>query len=223
MTGYTKLFSSILTSTIWDQDSDTRILWITMLALSDRNGEVGGSIPGLAHQARLPVAKVKAALTVLSNPDEYSRSKEHEGRRIKEIDGGWQILNRAKYREKMSADERREYKAKWARDDRVAKKCGLRVDTSGQTCTPLTQSESESESYKSPLTPASGGLVDTRPRPTRRDIRAVTKEMDKLYKTKVGCNDWDDNRIFDTACALVGVPTDLAREAMQSKESEQTT
>jgi hypothetical protein len=143
MSGYTKLFNSIVTSTIWEEDKDTKIVWITMLALSGADGTVEASIPGLARMAHLSIEEVKGALEKLQSPDPYSRSKEHEGRRIREIDGGWFILNRAKYREKMNEDERREYRAKWMRESR-AREHG--VNTREQTCTVLTQTESETES-----------------------------------------------------------------------------
>ena len=44
---YTKLFSEIVTSTIWSEDDKTRILWITMLATSDQHGEVMAKLAGL--------------------------------------------------------------------------------------------------------------------------------------------------------------------------------
>ena len=119
MTGYTKLFSSIVASTIWDEDPSTRLVWITMLAISNADGTVDGSVPGLAHLARVAIPETEAALKKLLAPDPYSRSKEHDGRRIKEVDGGWLILNRAKYREKMNADERREYRKNWMKDART--------------------------------------------------------------------------------------------------------
>lgn len=109
MSGYTKLFNSILASTIWREDDKTRIVWITMLAMSNKDGLVEGSIPGLADMARVSIDDCKFALDKLSSPDEYSRTKAFDGRRIKQVQAGWLILNHAIYRSKMSADERREY------------------------------------------------------------------------------------------------------------------
>lgn len=43
-------------------------------------------------------------------PDQHSRTKDLEGRRLVEVDGGWQIVSYAKWRHKMSAEERRDYK-----------------------------------------------------------------------------------------------------------------
>ncbi len=109
MTGYSKLFGSIVTSTIWREDKETKILWITMLALKDKNGLVEGSIPGLADMARLSIPETVAALEKLCGPDPYSRTQEREGRRVEIVDGGWVVINSQKYRDKMNADERREY------------------------------------------------------------------------------------------------------------------
>jgi hypothetical protein len=108
MYGYTKLFSSIVTSTVWQQDKETKIVWITMLALSDKDGYVAGSIPGLAHVAGVGIEECKQALENLEQPDPYSRTHDYEGRRIEPIDGGWLILNRAKYRDLIPEEHRRE-------------------------------------------------------------------------------------------------------------------
>jgi hypothetical protein len=109
MAGYTKLFNSILASTVWREPNEVRILWITMLAMADRTGLVEGSVPGLADFARISVDSCRDALARLSSPDPDSRTKSAEGRRIQEVDGGWLVINHNKYRAKMGADERREY------------------------------------------------------------------------------------------------------------------
>ncbi len=106
---FTKLFNSILDSTIWQEPLETKVVWITMLAMVDRNGEVHASIPGLAKRAGVTIPQCNAALSCLESPDEYSRTKDHQGRRIREIDGGWELLNHGKYRALLSAEERREY------------------------------------------------------------------------------------------------------------------
>lgn len=114
MSGYTPLFSSIIASTIWRESKETKIVWITMLAMADARGVVEASIPGLADMAKVSLDECKAALVVLSSPDEYSRTKDHDGRRIEEVDGGWCILNIAKFREKcrQRADYMREYRSR---------------------------------------------------------------------------------------------------------------
>lgn len=109
MTGYTKLFGSIVASTIWREPHTVRIVWITMLAMANKSGIVEASIPGLADLSRVSLDECKEAIAALSSPDEYSRTPDNEGRRILPVDGGWQILNHAKYRAKMGVDEKREY------------------------------------------------------------------------------------------------------------------
>jgi len=105
---YTKLFNSIVTSTIWSEDDQTRIVWITMLALADKNGEVQGSVPGLARIAGVTVDACRAAIGKFLAPDPDSRTKDDEGRRIEEIDGGWSLINHRKYREMASDADRAE-------------------------------------------------------------------------------------------------------------------
>lgn len=109
MAGFTKLFSSILDSTIWQEPNETRLLWITMLAMSDANGEIQSSIPGLARRAAITLEQCEKGLVTLSSPDTYSRTKDHEGRRIEEVTGGWRLLNHGRYRALLSYEERKEY------------------------------------------------------------------------------------------------------------------
>jgi hypothetical protein len=105
MPNYTKLFNSIVTSTIWTEDDKTRILWITMLAMSDQNGEVHASIPGLARIAGIDMESTEKAIQCFLTPDPYSRTPDHQGRRITKIEGGWELLNHAKYRKMASKED----------------------------------------------------------------------------------------------------------------------
>lgn len=102
---YTKLFSSIVTSTIWTEDATTCKVWVTMLAIANKHGEVLASIPGLAQIAGLGLAETEKAITKFMLPDKYSRTPDDQGRRIEPIDGGWTLLNHAKYRAMASKDE----------------------------------------------------------------------------------------------------------------------
>ena len=104
---YTKLANTILTSTVWMESDETRIVWITMLAMADKNGEVQASIPGLANVARVRLEACREALEIFQRPDPDSRTEGDQGRRIEKIPGGWVILNHGKYRELGSDDDRR--------------------------------------------------------------------------------------------------------------------
>ncbi len=148
---YTKLFSSITASTIWCEDSQTRVVWITMLAMSDYNGYVGGSVPGLAAIARVSLEATRTALAKFLAPDPDSRDQEHEGRRIEVAYRGWNILNYTKFRDLRDAEWRKDYKAKKQREyrKRDADTGHLtldRVDKCSSVCT-HSESESDAESY----------------------------------------------------------------------------
>ncbi len=108
MTGYTKLFSSILMSSIWEESIETRLVWVTMLALADQNGHVDGTVKSLARVARVTVDECQTALDCLLGPDALDRSGVLKGQRLIPEQGGWGLVNYATYRHKMSVEDRRE-------------------------------------------------------------------------------------------------------------------
>lgn len=124
MNGYTKLFRTIIVSTIWQEPLETKVLWITMLALKDADGKVIASIPGLANSAGISIDKTIEGLEKFKAPDQYSTTKTKEGRRIEEIEGGWFIINHFKYLEELSLEDRRAY---WAMKKREARARGNKV------------------------------------------------------------------------------------------------
>lgn len=128
---FTKLFSSITASTVWCESSDTRVVWITMLAMSDRHGRVWASIPGLAKEAAVSVDACRDAIDKFLSPDPDSRTKVKEGRRIEPIDGGWRLINHGKYRAIRDEEERRNYKAEKQREYRSVDKSVDNVDSCG--------------------------------------------------------------------------------------------
>lgn len=115
---YTKLFSSITESTVWGEPYSTRVVWVTMLAMTDAQGDVYGSIPGLARRANVTLEEVEKALSAFLSPDPYSRTQDDDGRRIAVIDGGWRLINHKKYGQVRNAEERRDYKREWDRKNR---------------------------------------------------------------------------------------------------------
>jgi hypothetical protein len=131
MSGYTKVFTTLLDSTVWQLSKEARILWITMLLKKDGQQMVRAAVPGLAHAARLTIQETEVALKELQKPDRYSQSQEHEGRRVIARDGGWFVVNGAKYRDMLSAESRREYKRQWQAQNR-AKKSGKSKPGTGE-------------------------------------------------------------------------------------------
>jgi hypothetical protein len=119
---YTKLHQELVTSTIWREPHSTRILWVTMLAMATKHGEVRASIPGLADLARITLDECEAALQAFLSPDKYSRTPDYEGRRIEKIDGGWMLLNHPKYRLLCSKEDEKEATALRVARHRARKK-----------------------------------------------------------------------------------------------------
>jgi pyruvate/2-oxoglutarate dehydrogenase complex dihydrolipoamide acyltransferase (E2) component len=119
---FTKLFASITDSSIWSEDDATRIIWITMLAMADWTGYVGASIPGLAARSRKSIPEVEAALAKFKAPDPYSRTRDYEGRRVADVDGGWVLLTYEKHREVATAEARKDSKRRCAAKARAAAK-----------------------------------------------------------------------------------------------------
>lgn len=103
--GFVKIYESILTSSVWMESHATVRVWLTMLARADANGYVAASVPGLAHIAHVTREECEQALGVLLAPDADSRTKDHDGRRIEAVDGGWVVLNARKYRDLRTADQ----------------------------------------------------------------------------------------------------------------------
>jgi hypothetical protein len=145
---FTKLFSSITESTVWCEPDSTRIVWITMLAMADRNGRVWGSIPGLANRARVTLQQCENALITFKSPDRYSRTPDHEGRRIEDIDGGWILLNYEKHRavqdDQSILESKRRYAARRRAEEKAKKVEKVEVDRSEWI-----QAEAEAEEDKS--------------------------------------------------------------------------
>lgn len=144
---FNKLFQSITASTIWAARDQTRIVWITMLAMADQHGRVWASVPGLANIARVPIDACEQALAELMAPDKYSRTKDHEGRRIEEIDGGWRLLNHAKYRAIRDEESIKESKRRYINARRQAERAAdvERCRTDVERCRANTEADTEAE------------------------------------------------------------------------------
>ena len=188
MSGYVKLFSSILTSSVWGEADSTRIVWITLLALADRNGEAMASVGGLARSANMERENCEDAIRVLSSPDPDDRSGVRDGVRIEKIQGGWRIINFATYREKMRAADRTEYLRRKQAESRARRKNVNKASTSQPVSTSINQNQPIAAS--STTTPTETTTATTSPK--ARALSAMDRwqeEFDELWsvcKKKVG-------------------------------------
>lgn len=125
---YNKLFSKIVTSSIWMEPTPTRLAWITFLAVMDDDGFAPfASISNLAHTARLSLDEAKQAVTVLESPDADSGDPDNEGRRIERVPGGWIVLNAGKYRDLVTRQVAKEKTRERVARFRAKKACNADV------------------------------------------------------------------------------------------------
>ena len=109
---YVPLFQDLLDSSLWAKQSPaTRCVWIALLLMADADGYVGAALPGIAHRARVSEDEARQAIAILEAPDPDSRTKDHEGRRIVEVERGWHVFNLVALRLRAKVAARRAYKA----------------------------------------------------------------------------------------------------------------
>jgi hypothetical protein len=105
---YSKLFSSILDSSIWLEDAPTVKVWITFLAAKDRDGFARfAALENLSRRAIVSLDEAAKAVAILEAPDPRSSNPEHEGRRIERVPGGWVVLNAKIYDDMVRQEDER--------------------------------------------------------------------------------------------------------------------
>jgi hypothetical protein len=122
------VFGKILRSSIWLDDYPTRIMWITMLLLKDKDGIVPkSSIEGLAHTANVKPNEAHAAMAKFLLPDPKSGNQNDDGRRIRDTPDGWFIINHEEYQfsteaKRLAWAEHKQMQRERERENQVARK-----------------------------------------------------------------------------------------------------
>jgi|DEB0MinimDraft_6_1074348.scaffolds.fasta_scaffold68252_1 hypothetical protein len=182
---YTKLFQSILTSTIWGEDHATLRVWITLLAMADKNGEVIATIPGLARVACVTIQEVEHALEKFQSPDKYSRTPDDEGRRIEQNEDGWVLINYEKYRKMASKEDQKAKNAERVRKFRERQKrngkslqCNTKSESGNDKVTQgrdIAEAEAEAEAEEYSLSEERGA-----PSASEREIPASQTDFAEI-------------------------------------------
>ena len=209
---YTKLAQSIINSSIWSCDPVTCKVWITLLAMANQHGEVIASVPGIARIADVSVKEAGDAIDLFQQPDKYSSSKDFDGRRIKEIDGGWWLLNHEKFRKLASKDEQKSKSAirqKRYRENKALRSSVTKRNTVTHSNATVTQerdiaeADTETKAEADPAPPSTGTAQDQDPwsnlgttgKPLKcpkeehtevltRIFNGVTQKKQELYQSK---------------------------------------
>lgn len=177
---FAKIHRQLLLSSIWGDDPWPRLVWVTLLMLADRYGNVTGAVTGIAHTARVPLQETVLALQAFQAPDPHSSNREFEGRRIKEISGGWHILNHGRYRELGTSEETREKTAERVRRyrERNGVKRPVTHANAGNGETPSeadTEADTEAEAdlrSEKKLLKTAADLLTSKPREERKSAAA---------------------------------------------------
>lgn len=119
---FIKLDSNMPFSSLWQEPMYVRVLWITIMSQTGLDGIARISISGLPRMANLTQEECDDGLKRLMSPDPFSKSKDHEGRRLLMVDGGLKLVNYFKYRDAKSQDHKNEYMREYMRKYRKSKK-----------------------------------------------------------------------------------------------------
>jgi hypothetical protein len=179
---YFPLDRDVLTSSLWAQGSPAASkLWIYLLLQADpRTGIVQDAAPGIALRCGLPLDVTAHELEWLASPDQHSRTKEHDGRRIEALDGGgYRVFNYLSHQDKDYSTPR---VRKWRERQADAKRpeTGKRVSTVTGTTNKNTDTETEGrkEAPPAPLPPEQRAEEAT-----KATIRRLQLELGKRLAT----------------------------------------
>lgn len=168
---YNKLFTKILDSSIWLENTPTRLVWITMLAAMDEDGMCQfASVGNLAHRARITKEEAEEAVLRLESPDPDSSDPDNEGRRIERVPGGWIVLNASKYRDLVTREVAKEKTRVRVARHREKKVCNGSV-------TPVKRPVTPSEAYTDTNTEA-----DTNTEPPKSPKGEKDEEFEQFWK-----------------------------------------
>ncbi len=149
---YNKLFTKILDSSIWLAPDPHRLVWITLIAAMDEDGNaMFACADNLAARARVSVKQAEAAIKSFQEPDPKSGDPDNEGMRIERIPGGWHVLNAHKYRsivtKTISREQTRLRTAAWRERKRDASvtKCDEKVTPSEAVSVSVSVSEAKNK------------------------------------------------------------------------------
>src|SRR5580765_4804640 len=191
---YSKLYSSIVHSSLWTEPDHIRILFITLLAIADWEGYVYGSRNGLIRLANLDPDDCAQTdpFQALLDPDKDSsdllRNPENEGRRIEAVPGGFKILNFLYYRGLRHDDDRREQNREAQqrfRSKRASAKVSQHKPASAEVIQgkPISEAEAEAERVNT----SSGNTLpvnkSTNPPYSRSNERILLGSLEHILNT----------------------------------------
>ncbi len=135
--GFAKLYGDkISNSSLLQEPVPTRWLFLFMLSQADSKGRYkAAGVWNVAHDACMSMDEAEAGIRALESPDPDSTSPAHEGRRIKRIRGGWQILNHDAHRNYQTKKQRADAARKRKEREPSCEHCGGPLPTKSRVGT----------------------------------------------------------------------------------------
>jgi hypothetical protein len=184
MAGYSKLDCGIVDSSLWEMPHEYLRVWIAMLAKCDASGCVRVAAPAMARLCHLDRPALDAVIDTFCAPDPESRTPDNEGRRLQRVDGGWQILNYAKYREglkqpDLSTDRTRRFREKQRERSGTVGNGTKRSGTPKQRHSAKADAEAKAEAVIPPQSPPQGGESEKSVDPFAQFWQAYPRRLSK--------------------------------------------
>jgi hypothetical protein len=107
---YSKLFLSLLDSSVWNNEPDHVLrVFLAMVLLADpHDGFVRGVESAIVARAKVSPKLGRDAIQRLEAPDLESQSQEYGGARIVKVEGGWIVVNKPKYQALRTARQKKD-------------------------------------------------------------------------------------------------------------------
>lgn len=111
---FVKLDCGMVDSTIFCEPNDAFKVWIALLLKCGPDGVARITAPMLARLCGIELERALTILESFAQPDDHSRSHNHDGVRIRSVDDGYFVINYEKYRAKdySSTERSRRYRDK---------------------------------------------------------------------------------------------------------------
>lgn len=155
---FTKLDSEFPSSSLFAHGLEVVGFWAYLLSQADSDGRVHATVPDMMARCRASERRIRELLTLLEQPDKWSRTPDNDGRRVRvERSPRWcvVILNHGAYRQKDTNAERQR---RWRNAHR--------------NVTDVTPSAS--------VSPSESVVVKGSPFPEQRAEQATQAEIDRL-------------------------------------------
>lgn len=116
MSEFSKIKTTILDSTLWEESPEARLVFLGMVFASDLDGNLmTRTDTALARRLNLEPDFLERGLAVITAPDPQSANQEYDGRRVVRQDGGWLVVSKRRYVDEQTGKQKAwaEKKARW--------------------------------------------------------------------------------------------------------------